>query len=75
MAVDTLTGDQRAILDLEAKWFTTSGGKDSAIRELGMTPIRYYQRLARLIESEAALECSPGVVNRLRRISFRPRSS
>ncbi len=71
MALDTLTETDRAILDLEAKWWATSGGKDQAINELGMSPVRYYRRLNQLIDSEAALTYNAVVVHRLRRIAGR----
>ncbi|MGB3485244.1 MAG: DUF3263 domain-containing protein [Mycobacterium sp.] len=69
MAVDTLTNEQRAMLDLEAQWFKTAGAKEDAIRAMGLSPVRYYQRLTRLIADEAALACDPVTVNRLRRLS------
>lgn len=74
MAVDTLTDEQRAMLDLEAKWWATAAGKDEAIRALGMRHVRYYQQLNQLLDSKAALAHSPVVVNRLRRISRRRRA-
>lgn len=44
------------MLDLEAQWWQTAGGKERAIREqFGMTPIRYYQRLQQLLATEAAV--------------------
>jgi len=69
--MDPLTGQQRAILDLEARWFATTGGKEQAIQQIGLTPVRYYQLLNRLIDSEAALLYNATVVNRLRRVSGR----
>lgn len=66
--MDSLTNTDRAILDLERQWFATAGGKDEAIRDLGLTPVRYYQRLNQLIESEAALTYGAVVVHRLQRI-------
>ncbi len=57
------------MLDLEAQWFGTAGGKELAIRQLGLSPVRYYQVLHRLIDSEAALLYNAVVVNRLRRLS------
>lgn len=69
MAVDTLTDIERQILDLEAQWWATSGGKDRAIADrFGMSAVRYYHLLNRLIESEAALAYDAVMVNRLRRV-------
>lgn len=69
MAVDTLTERDRAVLDLEAQRFDTPGGKEQAIRnQLDITPVRYYQRLNQLLDTEAALAAHPMMVNRLRRL-------
>lgn len=75
MAVDSLTDEHRAILAIEQRWWATAGGKDKAIAEIGLRPIRYYQLLNRLIDSPAALAHSPVVVNRLRRVRGRRRAS
>lgn len=65
-----MTEQQAAILALENRWWRYQGSKEQAIRdELGLTPIRYYQLLAALIQTETALENDPVLVNRLRRIS------
>lgn len=69
--MDPLTDTQKAMLDLEAEWFTTTGGKEQAIQQMGLTPVRYYQLLNRLIDSEAALLYNATVVNRLRRMTRR----
>jgi hypothetical protein len=64
-----LTERDRAILALETAWPRHGGAKEEVIRaQLGMSAARYYQLLARLIESEAALEYDPMLVRRLRRI-------
>ncbi|MCV7250656.1 DUF3263 domain-containing protein [Mycobacterium hackensackense] len=49
-------------LDLERKWWAISGSKDEAIRALGLTPIRYYQRLNHLADWESALAYNATVV-------------
>jgi hypothetical protein len=70
MAVDSLTDTDIAILDFEKQWWQTASAKEDAIREqLGLTPVRYYTRLADLLNSEAALAHDPVTVNRLRRIA------
>lgn len=64
-----LTERDRAILALEAAWPRHSGWKEETIRaKLGLSPARYYQLLARLIDTEQALEHDPLLVRRLRRI-------
>ncbi|MDM1917779.1 DUF3263 domain-containing protein, partial [Mycobacteroides abscessus] len=43
--------------------------KENAIREkFGLSPVRYYQKLNRILESEDAMKSDPVTVNRLRRI-------
>lgn len=69
MALDPLTESEAAMLDLEAQWFTTSSAKEDAIRALGMSPVRYYQRLNRLLDSESALAYNAVVAHRLRRVA------
>lgn len=69
--MDPLTKQQKAILDVEGQWWPTVGGKESAIRGIGLSPVRYYQLLNRLLESETALLYNAVVVNRLRRLSRR----
>ena len=69
--MDTLTEQERAILDLESRWFATAGGKEDAIHGLGLNPTRYYQLLLRLLDSEAAAAHNPIVVHRLQRTVLR----
>jgi hypothetical protein len=69
VALDTLNEHDRRILDLEAQRWDTAGGKEQAIRDrLGMSPVRFYQRLNQLLDTEQALAVDPLMVNRLRRI-------
>ncbi len=64
-----MTEQETAILAFESRWWRLAGHKEQAIRdELGLTPIRYYQILAALIQTEAALEADPVLVHRLQRI-------
>ncbi|MGP6174679.1 DUF3263 domain-containing protein [Corynebacterium sp. A21] len=45
------------------------GAKEEAIRrELGISPVRYYQRLNLLIDAPAAMAAHPVLMARLRRI-------
>ncbi len=63
-----LNAEDRAILAFEAGWWLEAGLKIERMRaELGITPSRYYKRLAELIDSPAALEHDPLLVRRLRR--------
>ncbi|AXN43402.1 hypothetical protein MM1218R_01454 [Mycobacterium marinum] len=67
--MDSLTDQQRAMIDLEREWWATPGGKETAIRErFGMSPVRYYQLLSQLLAVPAALAHDPVTINRLRRI-------
>lgn len=57
------------MLDFEREWWATSGSKEAAISErFGITPVRYYQLLNRVLGSHAALAYDPVTANRLRRI-------
>lgn len=69
--MDTLTDRERAILDLEQQWWATAAGKEDAIREIGLSPTRYYQLLNRLIATEKAVAYAAVAVNRLQRIRDR----
>lgn len=64
-----LTDADKALLDLEAQRFRQAGHKVAAIvKQLGLTEVRYYQRLNQLIEDPEALAYAPVVVNRVRRL-------
>lgn len=57
------------LLAFESRRYRHAGAKDEAITvELGMTPVRYAQRLNALIDEPRALEAAPVLVNRLRRL-------
>lgn len=71
MALDSLTAQERAILDLEQQWWATAAEKEDAVRANGFTPTRYYQLLNQLIATERALVYAPVTVNRLKRMSIR----
>ena len=59
----------RAVLDLEARFWKHTGTKEAAIRDrLDMSPTRYYQTLVRLLEDPEALAHAPLVIYRLRRL-------
>ncbi len=59
----------RAILTFEGEWWRYAGNKERAIQEnFGLSPVRYYQRLNRLLDQPEALAAQPTVVNRLLRL-------
>lgn len=63
-----LSDRDRAILDFEARWWQHPGLKEEAIRsELGISPARYYQVLAALADSVAALRYDPMLIKRVQR--------
>jgi hypothetical protein len=69
-----LSSRECAILDFERTWWSLPGPKEQAIRaELELSPTRYYQLLADLIESGEAMDYDPLVVRRLRRLRDRRR--
>ncbi len=64
-----LTERDQAILDFERTWWTEPGTKGAAIQaRFGLSPARYYQRLAELVESPEAAAYDPLVVRRLRKL-------
>jgi hypothetical protein len=64
-----LSDADKALLELESRRFRQSGRKVAAIEEqLGLSEVRYYQRLNQLIDDPEALAYSPVLVNRLRRL-------
>ena len=69
-----LTERDRAILDFERSWWTSTGPKDTAIRErFELSGTRYYQLIAELIDDPEALEYDPLLIRRLRRVRDRRR--
>ncbi|WIM67400.1 DUF3263 domain-containing protein [Corynebacterium breve] len=57
------------LLDFEARAPRSIGAKEEAIRsELGLSPVRYYQRLNMLIDDPTALAARPQLVRRLQRV-------
>ncbi|WKD61991.1 hypothetical protein CCICO_09960 [Corynebacterium ciconiae DSM 44920] len=63
-----LSEHDKAILELEKKRFVQAGRKEEAIRALGTTPVRYYQRLNELIDAPLAAQSEPLLIARLRRL-------
>jgi len=63
-----LTDTERGILDIEARLWLQPGPKETAMLvELGLSPNRYYQLLAKLLDDGRALRHDPVLINRLRR--------
>jgi len=57
------------ILEFERSWWRFAGAKEGAIKELfDLSAPRYYQILNDLIDRQDALEASPMLVKRLRRL-------
>lgn len=64
-----LSESDAALLAFEERWPVHSGSKEEAIRgELGLSVVRYYLRLDRLIDGESALAHEPMLTGRLRRL-------
>ena len=64
-----LSDTDLAVLRFAARAPRSVGAREDAVRsELGMQPIRYYQRLNRLLDSPAALAAEPQLVRRLQRL-------
>ena len=69
-----LSERDRAILDLERMWWREFRSKEHAIRTLlGLSPARYYQLVAALVDRAEAEAYDPLVVRRLRRLRARRR--
>lgn len=65
----SLTDLESRILEFERSWWRFAGAKESAIKEnFDLSAPRYYQILNDLIDRQEALEASPMLVKRLRRL-------
>lgn len=61
-----LGDDEQKMLDFEKRSWHYAGAKDRDVTDtFGMTPTRYYHKLARLITTEAAYAYDPMLVERL----------
>lgn len=61
-----------AILAFERHWWRHGGNKEQAIREMfGLSPVRYYQRLAAVVRDPASLAIDAVTVRRLQRVMGR----
>ena len=62
-----LTDTEKAVLDFEGQHWRHAGTKEAAIRvTFGVSPTRYYQRLAALTDRAEAAAYAPAVVRRVR---------
>lgn len=69
-----LSDKEREVLEFEGSWWQEGGPKEVRIREqLQLSPSRYYAILQELMESAEAMEHSPLVVRRMRRMRERRR--
>jgi len=69
-----LSESDQAILVFEREWWRKRAPKERAVRErLGLSAIRYHQRLNALIDRPDALAYDPMLVGRLRRLRERRR--
>jgi hypothetical protein len=63
-----LSARDRSVLEFERSWWTEPGSKEVGIRtRLGLSPTRYRQLLAALVDSEEAAAFDPLLVRRLKR--------
>lgn len=64
-----LTEQERALLDVESRFWRHAGAKEDHIRvRLTLTPLAYYQRLNALLNQGDAWEYAPAVCARLVRL-------
>ncbi|OEX93996.1 DUF3263 domain-containing protein [Corynebacterium sp. Marseille-P4321] len=64
-----LTDDDLLVLRFAARAPRSIGAREDLVRsELGITPVRYYQRLNVLLDSPDALAAEPQLVRRLQRL-------
>jgi len=70
-----MTDLELAILAVEDRWHRYPGRKLQAIRKLGLTEIRYYQVLNRLVDDHEAEQVAALLIHRLRRIREGRRAS
>lgn len=69
---EPLTDWETEMLTIESLRWKYSGSKEARIREtFDLNPTKYYILLNQLIDSRAALEANPSLVNRLRGIRER----
>ena len=64
-----MTDADRLILEIADRFYLSPGSRENAIREeTGLSPVRFWQRMNRLLDDPAAALGCPEVVSRLRRL-------
>mgnify|MGYP000883105700 FL=1 len=72
LGMPDLSDSDARLLAFEERAPRSAGAKEEAIRaQLGISPVRYYQRLNLLIDVPAAMSAHPSLTARLRRIRDR----
>ena len=72
LGMPDLSDPDARLLAFEERAPRSVGAKEEAIRaQLGISPVRYYQRLNLLIDVPAAMSAHPSLTARLRRIRDR----
>ncbi|WIM70712.1 DUF3263 domain-containing protein [Corynebacterium suedekumii] len=72
LGMPDLSDSDARLLAFEERAPRSAGAKEEAIRaQLGISPVRYYQRLNLLIDVPAAMFAHPSLTARLRRIRDR----
>ncbi|GAB3704463.1 DUF3263 domain-containing protein [Corynebacterium nasicanis] len=72
LGMSGLSESDARLLAFEERAPRSAGVKEELIRaELGMSPVRYYQRLNLLVDVPAAMSAHPVLLGRLRRIRDR----
>lgn len=68
-ATSALSDLEVRILDFERQWWRYAGAKDVGIKEqFGLSTREYYELLNNLIDRDDALDASPLLIKRLRRL-------
>lgn len=69
MTAPALDDTDRAMLRLAGEHWRDGSARDRVIRDrFGCSPVRFWQRIAALIDTEAALAVEPVIVHRLQRV-------
>ena len=70
MSAAELAPEDLAMLRFAGEWWRDPAAREQAIRDrFGLPPVRFYQRIAYLITTPAALAAEPLVVARLKRLA------
>jgi hypothetical protein len=63
-----VTDEDHALLRLAGAQMPLPGQRERAIAQLGLTPVRFWQRVNAMLDDGDALAAEPSVVWRLRRL-------